>query len=124
MAGSIYAHVRVDEAAITDSDRGFIKNREIEVREETPSHENVAAVIVAAVHILFDRYSFNMLKNPVQLTDIIERQVDQLELLVLRGGSMQGLDEEACAHEGPVPTPPSHHTPWLRDTPRTRTGAG
>lgn len=97
MAGSIYAHVRVDEAVITDSDRGFIKNREIEVREETPSHENVAAVIVAAVHILFDRYSFNMLKNPVQLTDIIERQVNQLELLVLRGGSMQGLDEEAPA---------------------------
>ena len=97
MAGSIYAHVRVDEAAITDSDRGFIKNREIEVREETPSHENVAAVIVAAVHILFDRYSFNMLKNPVQLTDIIERQVNQLELLVLRGGSMQVLDEEAPA---------------------------
>ena len=31
-------------------------------------------VIVAAVHILFDRYHFNMLKNPVQLTDIIERQ--------------------------------------------------
>ena len=60
MAGSIYAHVRVDEAAITDSDRGFIK-------------------------------------NPVQLTDIIERQVNQLELLVLRGGSMQVLDEEACA---------------------------
>ena len=59
MAGSIYAHVRVDEAVITDSDRGFIKNREIEVREETPSHENVAAVIVAAVHILFDRYSVN-----------------------------------------------------------------
>ena len=87
MACSIYAHVRVDEAAITDSDRGFIK-------------------------------------NPVQLTDIIERQVNQLELLVLRGGSMQVLDEEACAHEGPVPTPPSHHTPWLRDTPRTRTGAG
>ena len=45
MADSIYAHVRVDEAAITDSDRGFIKNREIEVREETPSHENVAAVV-------------------------------------------------------------------------------
>lgn len=60
MAGSIYAHARVDEAAITDSDRGFIK-------------------------------------NPVQLTDIIERQVDQLELLVLRGGSMQVLDEEAPA---------------------------
>ena len=60
MAGSIYAHVRVDEAAITDSDRGFIK-------------------------------------NPVQLTDIIERQVNQLELLVLRGGSMQVLDEEAPA---------------------------
>ena len=55
-------------------------------------------VIVAAVHILFDRYHFNMLKNPVQLTDIIERQVNQLELLVLRGGSMQFLDEEACAH--------------------------
>lgn len=33
-------------------------------------------VIVAAVHILFDRYHFNMLKNPVQLTDIIERQVN------------------------------------------------
>ena len=61
MAGSIYAHVRVDEAVITDSDRGFIK-------------------------------------NPVLLTDIIERQVNQLELLVLRGGSMQVLDEEACAH--------------------------
>ena len=54
-------------------------------------------VIVAAVHILFDRYHFNMLKNPVQLTDIIERQVNQLELLVLRGGSVQVLDEEALA---------------------------
>ena len=45
MAGSIYAHVRADEAVITDSDRGFIKNREIEVREETSAHADIASVI-------------------------------------------------------------------------------
>ena len=34
-----------------------------------------------------------MLKNPVQLPHIIERQVNQLERLVFRSGSMQVLDD-------------------------------
>ena len=40
---------------------------------------------------------FNMLKNPVQLTHIIERQVNQPKGFVFRGGSIQVLDEEAPA---------------------------
>ena len=58
---------------------------------------------IYASHILCNWNHFNMLKNPVHLTHIIEWQVNQPKWFVFWGGSMQLLDEEFPASSNTAP---------------------